>query len=321
MLTGIIKRFSSVLLCVCILTGCTGGGSSAAETVEITPPFWTVTDKESGATLFLLGSMHVGQEGVVYPDYILRAYEQCDTVAAEIDTAALNENTDIINEAAQYLLLPEGVTAQACFGDSYDETVDFMSAKGLYSKALDRYIPYYWSSVLSVEAAQECGLSSEYGTEEYFLSMAHEDGKTICEIESVAQQYQMMAEIPMAVQVLSVTECVGDENYDTAVSETKQLYDMWSCFDEERLGGLDYSVYEDIPSDVYSDHLKFLDMMYLGRQEKMAEAAVEFLQGGEDVFMLVGAAHFYIEDDILTLLERAGYVPVPVRVDADVQAA
>lgn len=304
-----------------MLTGCTGGGSSAAEAVGITPPFWTVTDRESGGSLFLLGSMHVGKENAVYPDYILRAYKQCDTVAAEIDTVAVDEDARLLNEAAQHLLLPDEVTAKVCFGESYDEAVEFMSEKGLYSKAMDRYIPYYWSSVISVAAAQECGLSSEYGTEEYFLSMAHEDGKTICEIESIAQQYQMMAEIPMAVQVLSVTDCIGEDNYEDALADTMSLYDMWSCFDEERLGGLDYSVYEDIPSDVYSDHLKFLDMMYLGRQEKMAEAAVEFLQSGEDVFMLVGAAHFYIEDDILTLLERAGYVPVPVRADADVQAA
>ena len=308
------------MLCVCILTGCTGGGSEA-EAVEITPPFWTVTDKESGGTLFLLGSMHVGQEGVEYPDYILKAYELCDTVAAEIDTVALNENADIINEAAQHLLLPDGVTAQACFGESYDEAVDFMSEKGLYSKIMDRYIPYYWSSVISVAAAQECGLSSEFGTEEYFLSMAHDDGKIIVEIESIAQQYQMMAQIPMSVQVLSVTECIGEENYNAAILETKELYDMWSRFDDERLGGLEYSAYEDIPSDVYSDHLEFVDMMYLERQEKMAEVAFEFLRSGEDVFMLVGAAHFYIEDDILTLLERSGYNPAPVRANSDLQAA
>ncbi len=315
-----IKRISAVLLCVGALAGCAGGDSAYVEAVGITPPFWTVTDKESGGTLYLLGSMHVGQEHTEYPGYVMQAYRSCDIVAAEIDTVAASEDAQMLKDAAQHLLLPDGVTAEMCFGDSYEAVVEFMTEKGLYTDSLDRYIPYYWSSVLSVGIAKECGLSADFGTEELFLRMAHEDDKSIVQLESMAEQYRMMSQIPMPVQVLSVTECIGEDNYTSQLSDMQELYRMWSGFDEDALGSLDYSIYEDVPSELYSDYLTFIDMMYADRQRNMAKAAVEFLQSGEDVFMLVGAAHFYIEDDILTLLEEAGYDPESVDLKVTTQA-
>ncbi len=324
----IFKAMLAGVLCCAMLTSCAGKttesnvssgtddqDTTGAVVTEVTPPFWVVEDADTGATLYLLGSMHVGKPNTAYPDYVMDAYEACGTIAAELDTVAANEDLQGTVEAMQYIMCPTGTTASDYFGDDYERVVEFFTEKGLATYVMDYYIPYYWASSISVLAAQDAGLYSNYGTETYFLAKAHEDGKEIVEIESAAEQYEMMGNIPMAIQVQSVTDCIGDENYQMQVVGMLALYEAWAAFDDEALESLNSdtsAVPEGLDAEEYTE---FVDMMYLDRQVTMGEAAVEFLESGEDVFMFVGAAHFYIEEDILTYLENAGYTVTAVNAD------
>lgn len=285
------------------------------EPVEVIPPFWTVEDKESGATLYMMGSMHLGEPGVTYPDYVMDAYESCDKMAVEINSLAPDMNELITG--MQKLVLPTGTTLKDCMGEEdYNSTVKFMKDRNLYNAQLDSYIPYYLCSSMAVVMAGETGLSSEYGTEAIFLAKAAEDGKEIIEIESIGAQYSMMADIPMTVQVESLKSVTSEDGYAEELASTKELYEGWKTFDTEYLETLNDVDYSDIPEEMIPDFEKFQSMMYGDRQVGMAEKAVEFLESGEDVFMFVGAAHYYIEDDIITLLERAGYEVNEVRPDS-----
>lgn len=310
------RGIAALVLCTAmLLTGCADSASS--QQAELTPPFWVAEDAGTGAKLYLLGSMHVGSRYAGYPEYVMQAFDESGVVAAELDVTQTGESAF---EAAKLLLCPEGLTAADCFGEEYDSVVEFYKRKGLYSRTLDSYIPYFWGSYISVAAAEDCGLSSEYGTEEYFLSLAHEDGKEIVEIESYEEQYRMMSEIPMSVQVQAVTDSIG-ERYDELVKETLSLYEAWAGFDEEALEALNISVYESISAEMSEDYAVFMDKVYFSRQELMADKAAELLQSGETAFMLVGAAHFYIEDDILTLLEADGYTITKICPENAEQAA
>ena len=320
-MSKMLKSILAGALCCAMLTSCAGktqesvqSTTSAPDTeglgpvvTEITPPFWVVEDAETGATLYLLGSMHVGKKNTAYHDYVMDAYESCDKIAAELDTVAANEDLQASIEAMQYIMCPAGTTAADYFGDDYEAVVEFCNQKGLATALMEYYIPYYWASNISVLAAQDGGLYSNYGTETYFLGKAHEDGKTIVEIESASEQYEMMGSIPMSIQVQSVTDCIGEENYQIQVEGMQALYEAWAAFDDEALETLNAdaaAVPEGLDEAEYNE---FFDLMYLDRQVTMGEAAVDFLKSGEDVLMFVGAAHFYIEEDILTYLENAGY--------------
>lgn len=320
-MSKMLKTILAGALCCAMLTSCTGkttestavsdttseGTDNALEKTVLAPPFWVVEDTDTGATLYLLGSMHVGKPNTAYPDYVMDAYESCDKIAAELDTVAANEDIQGSIEAMQYIMCPAGTTAADYFGDDYEAVVEFFDEKGLATALMEYYIPYYWASNISVLAAQDGGLYSNYGTETYFLGKAHEDGKEIIEIESASEQYEMMGSIPMSIQVQSVTDCIGDEKYQLQVEGMQALYEAWAAFDDEALETLNAdaaAVPEGLDEAEYNE---FFDLMYLDRQVTMGEAAVDFLKSGEDVFMFVGAAHFYIEEDILTYLENAGY--------------
>lgn len=302
------KRTICAACCV-LLSAVMTAGCAQQETEQLTPPFWVVEDAQTGGRLYLLGSMHVGREGAVYPDYVLEAYAESSTVAAELDTTIVDEAA---YNATSHLMLPEGTTAKDCFGEDYDDAVAFMKQMELYSRQMDGLIPFFWGSALSVAAAEDCGLGSG-GTEEYFLTRAHGDGKSVLEIESYDEQYRMMSEIPMSVQVEAVMTSVGAEQYAQLKEDTLSLYEAWADFDTEALEQLNVSVYEDIPPELEEDNAAFIEMMYLSRQLEMADTAVELLKSGETSFMLVGAAHFYIEEDIITLLEGEGYTVTEIR--------
>lgn len=322
----LMKKAACVAVTLALLAGCSqqgtdntapslngqSGSQAEYDPVEVTPPFWTVEDNETGATLYMLGSMHLGEQGVAYPDYIMEAYESCEKMAVELDAYAIDMD-EMVN-ASNYLLLEEGKTLKDCMGEeAYDSAVEFLKGKNLYSAPLDGFIPYYLCSLVSVNLAAETGLSAEFGTETIFLARAHEDGKEIIQLESLTQQYKMMSEIPMSVQVETVRSCTTAEGYAAELEATKELYDAWKTFDETYLEGLNGDGGEEIPSELAADFGTYMNMMYDGRQVGMAEKAVEFLKSGEDVFMFVGAAHYYIGEDIIDLLEREGYTVNAVR--------
>ncbi len=294
-LAAAVLILSGVLLCGC---------SQQNEQTVVTPPFWSAENAETGGKLYLLGSMHVGRSDTCYPDYIMEAFYESGIIAAELDTTDI-DSADI--RALNHLRCGEGVSARDCFGEDYDEVREFFESKNLLLTNMDDYIPYMWCSSLTTEAAEQAGLSADYGTESYFLSLAHEQNKTIVEIESYDEQYRMMSELPMSVQVLAVTSAVGEENFAKQIDSAHSLYEAWAGFDETALEALNFTVYDGVPQELSEDYAVYMDKMYFERQQLMADSAVALAGQGETVFMLVGAAHFYIEEDILTLLCDEGY--------------
>ena len=292
-----------------LLSGCAAKTSSE---VTAQPPFWVAENEENGAVIYMLGTMHVGEKGVTYPEYITAAFESCDMVAVEIDTEHFSDD-ELLSASAQ-LLLRDGMTAKDCFGDDYDEVVSFLTEKGVYHRSMEIYIPYYWSSALTMLIAEDCGLSSDYGTESIFIDMAWEQNKKVIEIESLAEQYGMMAEIPMSVQVDTVLSGIGEENYAEQVTATREMYEDWLHFDTEGLESLNEEL-ESVSAELDEDYEAFNDMMYIERQARMADFAARCLENGKKVFMMVGAAHFFIEDDIITLLEDSGYTVREIRAE------
>ncbi len=304
-----IRRILTAAVAALLLTAAGCSDEKDAKSVTAQPPFWQVEHPDSGAVMYMMGSMHVGEEGLQYPDYVLDALDSCDTLAVELDVSACTREE--IVTASRQLLMPDDTDAKQCFGDDYDAVVDFLKEKKLYEKAMEEFIPFFWGSSVALVVAEECGLDSEYGSEEVILARAKEQGKHIHEIESLAEQYAMMAAIPMDIQVMTVLDAVGEENYASQISATREMYEDWVTFDTEGLESL--GEMPDLPDELKESYAEYNDLMYVERQQGMAEYAAQSLENGGGVFMMVGAAHFYVEEDIITLLERDGYIVTEVR--------
>lgn len=316
-------RTAAAFLCaagILLASACSGGrrepGSPlevdltpAAEEGTVTPPFWVAEDEQTGAQVFLLGSMHAGTEDAVYPEYVMEAYRNSTYAAPELDTVAFSGDGRLVSECAGYLRL-DGTTAAEVIPE-HDGVVEYFRSLGIYNESLEYMKPFYWTSVFSSAVLDKTGLQTQYGTETTFLEMAHRERKEIREVEGAAAQYKMMGSVPMSVQLELLGECSDYEKLRQQAESTMELYSAWSSFDDEYFRGLE--VYD--PEEVTNpdDWQTYYNMMYADRQQEMAEFVINALRNGDLAFVFVGTMHFYAEPSIIDLLGEAGYTVNAVR--------
>lgn len=289
-------------LCTAILLMFTLSGCQKVEKNYVSPPFFTVKDESTGGEVYMLGSMHVGLPNTVYPEEIYAALDRCSALACEVDVIRLGEDNAEMNEAMKIF---ECESAAELMGEDYDEIKQFFVEKGLYKAKYDKYIPAMWSIVLTQKAAQDCGYSSDYGTEREFLTYAKQKNIPIIELETAAEQYQINASQSPAFQLYSLKSSV-DLPYETLKSQHSALYNAWSKNNVLQLEIMLSS--SGVPEEFSEDFSEYYSAMYEKRQEKMADFVIKSLKNGDKVFLMVGAAHFYAKPDILDFLGDAGYL-------------
>lgn len=304
------RALAAAAAAILLLTGC------AAKTPDtLTPPFWLAVSPE-GEQAWLLGSMHAGKKNAAYPDYILEAFDACESVICEVDTIALEADSAELAECLSLLLCPDGTTARDMFGESYDGIKAFFVKNGMYSPAYERYLPVLWTTALSNKTADKCGLDGALGTETLLLERAKSQGKTIIEAESARAQYEVLAASPAELDMYTLETAVQD-GFAAQCESLEELYRAWSQFDGAALEGL---LDEDVPEEYADAYAEYCRAMYADRQEVMAQTLIGADKDG-GVFMFVGALHYYAEPDIITLLENEGWTVSEVRgSDADLAA-
>ena len=293
----VIKRLFPILV-VLIITLSVGCGKSEN---RVSPPFFTVTDSETGGVVYMLGTMHVGLPNTVYSDEVFTALDECETLAVELDIQALESNTEELLSAMELLQCD---SAEDFLGDDYAEIKDFFVKKRIYSANLNGYIPTVWSSTLSNKLAADCGYSSEYGTDRALLTYAKKNGIAIHEIESAAEQYRMNASEPRELQCYMLKSAV-ETDYELQKEQMKELYRVWSTADSAAIEQMLSD--EGVPEELTEQYAEYYFAMYESRQRKMADYALETLRSGKKAFIAVGAMHYYAAPDIIDFLEDEGY--------------
>ena len=156
--------------------------------------------------LFLrfFGSIHVGEEYFYpLPDYVLDAYESSDALAVEFDIVSFEKDIDAQIEALQQMVYTDGTTITDHISEElYNDAKAVLKDLNIYSSALDYYVPSMWSSFIDSGMISQMGVDTSLGIDMYFLNRAHEENKTILDVESAAFQYGMMAGYSEELQVL-----------------------------------------------------------------------------------------------------------------------
>ncbi len=293
------RRILALVLCAAMLfSGCRRYPEN-----PVSPPFFKITDNDSGGTAYLLGTMHVGLPNTVYPQTVYDALGECETLAVEVDLIALDKDGRRVSEAMK-LLECGGKSTREMLGEDYDKVRAFFKEKRLYNAAYERYIPVVWSSALTNKIAAECGYSSDYGTDRALLAYAKQHSIPIHELESIEEQYAINANESEALQVY-ILSTSADTDWETQKSQTREIYADWS---EGDLAALERSLTEEQPpAELAEDYAEFYYEMYESRQRKMADYIAGELENGSTVFVAVGALHLAAAPDILELLEAEGY--------------
>ena len=300
--SGCRKADSPVYLTRDVLTS-----TSLENSFEVDPPFFRVTDEETGAVVYMLGSMHVGKPEAVYPEKVVSALDECDTLAVEVDLIALDTDNKAAAEAVSLWLCPSGKTVRDYMGSDYNKIVQKFTEKGLYNSAYEQYIPAMWSSLWSNEMAKESGYASSCGTDRLLLSYAKGQGKKIDEIEKAAEQYQVQANMSAELQMRLLYQTI-ELTADEAKQQVDILYDAWRTADTDLMKALVTAEEEDtgLTDELKAEYDRYYDDMYTDRQKKMADYVMSKLQTGGKTFVVVGALHYAAPPSILDILNENG---------------
>lgn len=282
---------------------------------EITPILYEVSKEGSNNKLYLFGSIHVADDRAYpLPDKVMKAYEESDALAVEVDVVGLTKNLNLQVDTLKVMLIPDGTTVKNCLEEeTYQMMVDYLKKNKMYYSSYEYYKPALHYSLISSLQAEKTGLKATKGIDLYFLEEAYKDEKEILEIESAISQYQMLASLPDELFDFFIQNSIKHE--DEMIRGTNELYENWLKGDSEELLETlneENSDYEEYNNVEYFDSLagmleEYNTKMIDERNELMLNKAKEYYGSGKDVFYVVGLAHIIGDEGLAESLKNEGY--------------
>ena len=289
--------------------------------VRPTPVFYEVTG-EDGARMYLLGTIHVGDDRTAYlPQVVTDAFDSADALAVEFDTEDFTESVTGSEElqelVAQAYYYSDGTgIANHLDSEIYAAAVLLMKVSGNYSSIAERMKPFVWSNTIeNFYLSQGRKLTSSKGVDSRLLRLAKGAGKEILNVESGEFQLQLLSGYSDPVQEMML---VGTIAYSRGeyLQGIYELYECWCQGDEQALKEKLAAISEEERAELDEDELAIYDeyhqKMETDRNAGMLEVAEGYLHSGKTVFYAVGLAHLLGEGGLVESLRAKGYTVTPV---------
>jgi hypothetical protein len=259
---------------------------------------WAV--KGAHNTVYLLGSVHVLRpEDARLPDVVEHAYADAEKLVMEIDLDDPEESDPqaVLEQMQRLALLPDGQTLHSVLGSEY-ASINAQSQKyGLDLAVVDRFAPWFVAmTVLELELAKR-GFSSEYGIEQTLATRATRDHKPIQGLETTAQQFGLLAGMPMPMQKRFLVMMLDESKQ--LDEELGELLRAWKAGDTATLARLLSEEFDEFP-DLYRT-------LTVDRNRAWVDKLSRLLGERDDYLVVVGALHLVGRDSVVELLEKKGY--------------
>lgn len=281
------------------------------EESDITPAMWTATTK-NGQTIYFLGSMHaLGDECYPLPDEIWDAYNSADALAVECDIITAAQDMELQFDMVLGMMYQDGTKIQDHIdAELFENMKSLLDEKGAYMSLYEVYNPIMWSTLIEDTMMKDAGLKSELGIDGILIQKAHDDKKTLIELETVKSQMDILYGQPDELNEYMLEGSVM--YYEDQVELLKEMYECWKKGDLEGLMAIDETEIEDedaeeIPADLQKMIDDYNYQLMDARNAGMVQKAIDMLEGDQSIFYVVGAAHFGGETGLIEQLEKAGY--------------
>jgi uncharacterized protein YbaP (TraB family) len=245
---------------------------------------------------YLLGTMHAPDNRVVlFPDALTRALGAVAMVECELDmTAAKTRALQLGNR----LFLPAGQTLEAVLPRAlFEELRGLVEGAGADWATVRRMAP--WAIMLidpiALARAQRTGKRGLV-LDSYLFEMAKRLHLEVGGIETIDEQFDAMAAVPMAVQVKMLGERVAVLSGRAKAAQTVDA--LKAAF----FRGEGKTIMRNPAWQTAYGKLVIVD-----RNAKMVGRMVERLKQGRPILFAVGVAHLLGHDGLVARLERAGY--------------
>lgn len=273
--------------------------------------FWKI-EKPGIQPSWLLGSMHVTDPRVLaLPPRAQAAHDAANTIIIESDEI-LDERkaTAALLARPELTMFTDGTTIDKLLSpEDYKRLEAGLKQRGIPLAAVSRMRPWMISSAVALPA---CELARKAKGVQFLdqkiATDALAEGKEVKGLETLAEQIQAMADLPVEFHVKSLIETLelGDKMSDVVETMT----DLYLSGDI----GMTMPMLKTVTpqeKDESSDYAAFEQRVILDRNKVMAERAAPILESG-NVFMAVGALHLPGEQGVIELLRKQGFTVTAV---------
>jgi uncharacterized protein YbaP (TraB family) len=274
---------------------------AAAQEKQAAPPrglhcLWKVEGKTN--SVYLMGSVHaLKAENYPLPAPLESAFTNSQVVAFETDISAMEDPKLALKMLAKSRL-PEGKTLQTEFApDVYRDFTNHLKGGLMSAEMMGSLTPAFAALTLTVLEIQKLGLDPENGLDKHFFPLARKAEKEIVPLETVDFQIGLL------------TDFTKDEANSLMKSTLKELSNMgkelndllkaWEVGDSTKL--------EKLLNESMADEPVIFKRLLTDRNKTWLPKIEEFIRGGKNTAVIVGAGHLVGNEGVVELLKKKGY--------------
>jgi len=260
---------------------------------------WAVEGQQN--TVYLLGSVHLLRDAdqLGLPGAAEAAYADAERLVMEIDLddPAVASPVAMISEMQRSALLPAGSTLREVLGSDHAAIATQAADAGLDLAMLDGFAPWFVATLLLQAELAGRGFRPELGVEQRIAERALRDGKPIEGLETPAEQFAVLARLPLPLQKRFLQMTL--EETESIDSDLERMLEAWRTGNAEALAELLSDGYEEFP-ELYGPLTE-------QRNRAWVEEIGALLDDADDYLVVVGALHLVGRDSVVDLLRRRGY--------------
>ena len=263
-----------------------------------------------GRENFLFGTMHLSDPRILaLPAATKTAFDAAHTVVIEttdiLDGAmaqlAILARTDLVN-------LPAGKTL-ADYLDPAQKTAmtEKLGAIGIPLQSVQTLQPWFIAAGMMIPACEQARMTAGAQPLDMRLALdAKAAGKTVLGLEGATEQLEVMASMPMALQVDSLLATLAVKDQLPAIFET--MIELYLAGDIAMIQPLSETVMpkDQVTAEITAGYKAFDARIITQRNHTMAERMRPMLEKG-GAFVAVGALHLPGEEGLVALLAAVGY--------------
>lgn len=256
--------------------------------------FWKVKSKK--ATVYLLGSIHVGNKSMYpLPEKIESAYNRSDVVVTETPFSE-ESNVNVLKK----LTYPNNETIQDHLSEkTYKRLKVFMEKEGLPLLMLKRFKVWYIAFLTQYGAFQKIGYSLQWGIDYYFVQKALKDKKKMQSIESVLDIDALFS---------SFSDEINEKLLNYFLDDTKEIKktitDLYTYWNKSDLDGLEKYIGKYINKE--KELIPVFEKLIYARNDKMIKKIKSYLKTDKTYFVIIGSGHYSGERGIIQKLQEEG---------------
>lgn len=280
----------------------------AAEEPNGSGLLWRI-EADGGPPSHLFGTMHMADPRVKeLPEAARAAFDASDTVVIEtLDVLDPAASVALMAEAPDLLMFTDSRTLDGLMEEDDREMVrEALAARGVPLSSLRKTVPWLVSALVALPV---CEIARQGAGDEVLdlalAAWAQDDGKRLAGLESLREQLEAMASLPMEFHMEGLVETARLGPVVDDVAET--MVALYQAGDVAMIWPFLEAVLP-APSDAMAEqgYAQFQERLIVARNAVMAERALEHIEVG-GAFIAVGALHLPGEEGLVALLEREGY--------------